>query len=154
MQYKDAVVAGLHQHDIAFFERDETLIVPIPSGDSGFFLIDIHVDEEAGDALLNTGIYRVPKGRREAVALSLAELNAKRKHVVWSLRENVVVADICVDLDMASDPERAFVLAFLRLSSAIVGDRDRVIAAGQRTRARRRSRVERELDEILSQAEG
>ena len=153
MANRDTVVAGLQRHTLTFFEHGETLTVPIPRGDSGYFLINIHVDEEAGDAVLETGIYRAPKGRRESVAIRLAELNAKWKHVVWSLREDVVVADVCVDLDMVRDPEHAFILAFLRLSTAIVEDHDRVLVAGRRSRSRRRSRVERELEAILRQSD-
>lgn len=155
MSLHDASVGFLRRMDLYFFwDRDgATPVVPIPAGDSGFLLVHIQLDEEAGDALLHVVVYRTPKGRQQAVALRLAELNAARKHVVWSMARGLVRADVCVDLDMARDPEQTLALAFVRLTSAIAEDRDRVIAAGRRSHRRTPSRIDREIEEILSRTE-
>jgi hypothetical protein len=151
MNGKEAATAFLQRMDLPFLtdSEGEMIIIPIPIEDSGYLHLRLHVDDEADAAMFDALVYRVPCGRREAVALVLADLNTTRKCVTWSMRQDYVVADVCLDLDNVLDAEHSIARAFTRIFDAVTEDRARILTAG---RSRRRPpRLEREIEEIFQQ---
>jgi hypothetical protein len=148
----DTARAFLGRTNLHFLRSEEEgeLVVPIPTDDSGHLLVHIRPDEGDQEVLIYAAVGRVPKGKAEPAALALAEINSRSLGIVWSMRDGVVVADVHLELDLATDPEACIARAFFRLAAAITKERGRVLAGCRQDRSRGRPRVLREVEEIVS----
>lgn len=147
----DAAAAALRRIETRFYRDEETgaLVVPVVLSDADCLLIGVHADEDAHEAMLETELCSVPPGRQAAVALLLADLNARFKFVVFSMARGRVHVDVCVELTSVSDTETVLGLSFIRLIRAIAETHRDIYATAQRKRTRMASHMERDINTVL-----
>lgn len=96
-----------------------TLVVPIGTPDNGRYLINLHGWDERDEVFMNVIICGVPERRHIAVALLLADLNARFMYATFSLGPRGAQIDTCVDLAYADDATAAARRALERLQFAV-----------------------------------
>lgn len=154
-QIDDATVTFFRSKGLPAFSSeddqglDQGLVVPMRTADASF-VVRMHADDETGMGVLSTRLIDVPVRRRNAVAIHLAELNARCWLVVFSMIDGTVRANVWVDVYSDPDPELRMVRSLFRLLRALDREYPGISQLAQ-TQRRRRSRLEREIDEILDQ---
>ena len=128
------------------------LVVPIASPvPAAAFLITIESDDESLEVLMHLQLCIVPPARRPQVALHLADLNTRYRFVTFSMTDaGEVRVDVGVQLlGVVAQMQSTLVeVGFKRLLHAFWHSGDEVLQTAL-TRKRQRSRVEREVNQVL-----
>ena len=150
----EATKTALTRMELRFFQPQgsEFVIVPLALSESDLVLLQIQLDEADHEVLIWAELCGVPPRRCTAIAMLLAELNHQVKFVTFSLSDASVHVDSCLDLAFVPDPEPALQRAIARVICVIVECRDQIVTRATK-RSRRRSRVEREVAELLRELE-
>lgn len=114
--------SALHQFDLypLLDEASGNISVPVRLGtQKELFLLIIHSYEAKGEALIETEICPVLPQARSETALTLAELNSRYSFVTFSLHDNRVIADTCVEFAFCSNIQELIALSLLRFFAVI-----------------------------------
>lgn len=151
-------VPALHRCGVEVWLMPEKDLALVPLGalrpDTEPLLLTVHADEEDDALILQVELCVVPPAHRAVVALCLVEFNASSRFVMFSMtRGGIVLADVTVELADSRDPERRIIRAFGRLLSWIEESHGDIIGIARHGRRRLRTRLEREVEEILTNTE-
>ena len=150
----DVTTTALTRMELRFFQPQgsETVIVPLALSESDLVLLQIQLDEENREALIWAELCGVLPRRRTAIAMHLAELNHTVKFVTFSLSDTSVHADSRLSFSFITDPEPPLQRAIARVIYVIAECREQIVTRATK-RSRRRSRVEREVADLLRELE-
>jgi hypothetical protein len=129
-------------------EQDGSFVTAIPVTESEHAMVGFHINEAGHEAMIETVITPVLPRNRAAVALKLATINHSYKFVTFSLGEQTVHADICIELTSANDTPLVIALSLARLVAVLRGTYQEIVSTAQAKR-RRKTRAEREAEEVL-----
>ncbi|GEM_PF-3915372 len=155
---QDVVAPLLRANDWRFFqdvERDCVIALLSPPGpDVGSLALVFQADDELEEASLSVELCTAPPARRAAVAALIAELNAGARFIKFSMnRGSTVFLSIDVELTHSDNAPALIGLAIGRIMASIKATFDRIIQTAYPKKKQPPSRVEREVGDILRQAQ-
>lgn len=117
--------------------KGEELFVLFDTPDGKGYALVLRANEDAHDLTIMCPLVHVNPRRRSQVALCVAELSSRYKHVTYSLVQDHVLIDVVVDLENVHDKSKAIRRGVVRLLYAIQETRSELLRlAGARTSTR------------------
>jgi len=114
-------------------------------------LVAVYAHDRDHDLRIAAELCQVPDQEQASILSVLNQLNLEDRWVKFYLTPtNAVFAEMDVELTYAADAEKAFGLAFMTFLSALHEDAPRILRAVSPSPVTR-SRLEREVDELLQQ---